>query len=83
MENFHNKSIDETLKEVDSSNKGLSQNEASERLIKFGENKLKEVKKKSWVVRFLSQFKDVMIILLLISAVLITSKTNFFAIPKP
>ncbi|MDR2091014.1 MAG: cation-translocating P-type ATPase [Clostridiales bacterium] len=35
---------------------------------KFGKNKLAEVKKKSYLMKFLAQFKDVMIIILLLAA---------------
>ena len=66
--NFHTKKSNAVLKELNSSKKGLSQTEATERLNKYGENKLKEAKKKSFLARFFTQFKDVMIILLLISA---------------
>ena len=47
---------------------GLSQNEVTERLQKYGENRLKEKKKQSNLSRFIGQFKDVMIIILLIAA---------------
>lgn len=68
MENFYTKEIDKTFIKLKTSKKGLSQKEACERLQKYGYNKLKEAKKKSILARFLNQFKDVMIILLLISA---------------
>ena len=50
--------------------KGLTAAEASERLTKYGENRLKEKKKKTMLRRFLDQFCDVMIIILLIAAVI-------------
>lgn len=49
-------------------NKGLTSEEANKRLIKNGENKLEEVKKKTNFQKFLEQFKDAMIIILLIAA---------------
>ncbi len=54
--------------ETDSVN-GLSTSTAQELLAKNGENKLKEKKKKSLLTRFLEQFKDVMIIILIIAAI--------------
>ena len=48
--------------------KGLTEEEAQARRARYGENKLQEQKKKSMFVRFLEQFKDVMIIILLIAA---------------
>lgn len=47
---------------------GLTAGQAAERLEKYGENRLQEKKKKTNLQRFLEQFKDVMIIILLIAA---------------
>lgn len=44
---------------------GLSEKEARRRLLRYGRNVLKDKKKKSFVMRFLSQFNDFMIIILL------------------
>lgn len=42
---FYKLGIDETLNVVESSTNGLSENEAKQRLEKYGENKLKEQEK--------------------------------------
>jgi len=62
-------SREDLLKELSVSPKrGLSTQEAQERLAKYGENKLTEKKKKTNLQRFLDQFKDAMIIILLVAA---------------
>ena len=48
--------------------KGLTSAQVAENTQKYGPNKLDEKKKKGIVARFLEQFKDVMIIILLIAA---------------
>ncbi len=70
MELTYTKSASEVLTELKSSQQGLTAEDAQERLLKNGKNQLAEVKKQSWLSRFFAQFKDVMIILLLISAVI-------------
>ncbi|MBO7187255.1 MAG: calcium-translocating P-type ATPase, PMCA-type [Clostridia bacterium] len=63
---FHQKSKEETLATLSTDEKlGLSNQEAQTRLEKNGPNKLKESKKKSIIVKFLEQFKDIMILILL------------------
>ena len=47
---------------------GLTKDEAEERIKKYGENKLIERKKESILVKFLKQFNDFMIIILIIAA---------------
>ena len=65
------KSINEVLSEQNVNSKiGLSTIEVNERLQKYGENKLDEVKKKTLLQRFISQLKDVMIYVLLIASVI-------------
>ncbi len=65
----HNESQETVLAnfQVDASN-GLTSNQVAERREKYGENKLKEQKKKTIVQRFFEQFQDAMIIILLIAA---------------
>ena len=70
MNNFYTKTFENTLTELDSSPSGLSYVEARKRLEKNGKNELAHKKKKSGFVKFLSQFKDVLIIVLLVSAVI-------------
>lgn len=47
---------------------GLTKDEAEEKIKKYGENKLTEKKKESILVKFLKQFNDFMIIILIIAA---------------
>lgn len=49
---------------------GLSPEEAAKRLDEYGKNKLKEKPKKSNLLRFAEQFKDTMIIILLLAALI-------------
>ncbi len=68
---WHAETLDSVTKELGSNvSKGLTVEEAEKRLREFGENKLQGKKKKSVVQRFLEQFKDVMVIILLIAAVI-------------
>ena len=58
---FHNEPIATVAKQLSSDlNSGLTDAQASEKLAAFGENRLKEKKKKSNLQRFLDQFKDVL-----------------------
>ncbi len=50
-------------------NSGLSSEDASARLQRDGENRLREKKKKTNLQRFIDQFKDVMILILIAAAV--------------
>ncbi len=68
--NAHSKTREEVLKELQTeAEQGLSSELAAKKLAEYGENKLKEKKKKTLLSRFLDQFKDAMIIILLIAAV--------------
>ncbi|GAB2025131.1 cation-translocating P-type ATPase [Lactovum odontotermitis] len=70
MQNFYSQPKEQVLEEVKSSEKGLSQAEAAKRLAEYGRNELTAAKKKTLFMKFLEQFKDLMIIILLIAAVL-------------
>ena len=62
-------SVEDVFKEVQSSPSGLSSQEAASRLEKFGANTLQEGKKKTLLEKFVDQFKDFMILVLLVAAV--------------
>ena len=65
----HDKSTQDVLLDLATDKtQGLSEAEASARIAKYGENRLQEKKKKSTFQRFLDQFKDAMIIILLLAA---------------
>ena len=65
----HDKSADEVLTALSATEEGLSSAEAEKRAAEYGKNALKEAKKKSLIVKFLEQFKDVMIIVLIVAAI--------------
>ena len=62
-------SVEDVFKGVQSSPSGLSSKEAADRLEKYGANTLQEGKKKSLLEKFVDQFKDFMILVLLVAAV--------------
>ena len=66
---FHQLSPTEAIRALDSHPaNGLNTQQVKDRLARFGENKLKEKKKKTFLQRFFAQFKDVMILILLAAA---------------
>ena len=68
--NWFNKDVEEVSKTLNTDlEKGLSEEEAKKRQKENGYNELQEKKKKSLFVKFLEQFKDFMIIILIIAAI--------------
>ena len=66
---WHTKNIKETVKELRTNIKtGLSEEDVKIRQEEFGKNKIEEGKKVSLLVKFLAQFKDFMIIILILAA---------------
>lgn len=66
---YHNESTESVLHTLGADpNTGLTGETATARLSEYGENRLREKKKKSTLRRFLDQFKDVMILILLAAA---------------
>ena len=66
MDNFHSKSINQALIDTNSSKDGLSSVQASER--KVVNNQDEHIKRNSIAFKFMEQFADLMIIILLIAA---------------
>ncbi len=66
---YYLKSIEEVIEQLQSSLQGLSTDEAMKRLVTYGPNKLKEIKKRTLFMMFLDQFKDFMILVLIAAAI--------------
>lgn len=66
---FYSLKVNETLKRLDSNEEGLSENEVLIRLNKDGKNKIIEDKRQSKLSKFLNEFKDLMIIILILSSI--------------
>lgn len=69
--------MNELFKQYNSSENGLAEQQVIKNREKYGTNELKKQKKKSFLVRFLLQFKNLMVLVLLFSAV-VSLITNFF-----
>ena len=68
--NWFNKGINQVEKELQTNIKtGLTEEQVKANYEKYGMNELKQKKKKSLLVKFLEQFKDFMIIVLIVAAV--------------
>ncbi len=68
--NWFNKGINQVEKELQTNIKtGLTEEQVKTNYEKYGMNELKQKKKKSLLVKFLEQFKDFMIIVLIVAAV--------------
>ena len=77
--NWHTLTPDQALKRLGSNDKnGLSQHEANLRLEKYGPNVLSSKKKRGIVRKFLSQFSDFMVLVLLAASV-ISFLTSYFS----
>jgi len=66
---WHRLNPDEVLEKLQSSAKGLSSEEAQQRLERYGPNELIEKRRKPLWMMFLDQFKDFMILVLIAAAV--------------
>ena len=69
--NFYTEPLSDLLKHFDADpQKGLNQAQLEQARQKYGKNVLREQKKPSLLMRFLAQFKDTMIIILIIAAII-------------
>ena len=67
---FYTKSVEETFVTLASQETGLSSQEAEKRLTEYGTNELEVGRKTTMLQKFLEQFKDLMILVLLAAAVI-------------
>ncbi len=67
---YFNREIKSIFKEFDTSENGISSSSVSSRTEKYGKNELEKQKKHGFFRKLLAQFKNIMIIILLISAVI-------------
>lgn len=66
---YHNLGIDEAVVRAESSKEGLTKEESEKRLKRDGLNEFEAQKKKNLFQKFLAQFKDVMILVLIAAAI--------------
>lgn len=67
--NWYRQHTDDVLKELKATPKGLDDSEVARRREEYGPNELQAAKRRSRLAIFLSQFKDVMILILALAAV--------------
>lgn len=68
MKNYFSKSIDQLFSEFNTSKNGLTDTAVKNALEQYGYNQLNEKKQKSTLQVFLEQFKDLLVIILIIAA---------------
>ena len=68
--NFYKKEIADIFKELDTSETGLSSSQIENRKDKYGQNVFEKHKKASFFKKFILQFTNIMIIILIISAII-------------
>ena len=75
MEKEYRLSQEEVLEALQTTDAGLTSEEAAQRLEKYGPNKLKEAEKATWFQKFMAQLKDPMLIILMIAALVSAATT--------
>lgn len=67
---FYNLTAKETLKKLETTTEGLSKQESEKRIKKYGKNELiVEIKSPAWLM-FLSQFKEVLVLVLIVAGII-------------
>ena len=67
---WYKKSIEEVLSELNTSGQGLNESQVSEHQLKYGLNELESEKKESLFSIFLSQYKDLLVIVLIVAGII-------------
>ena len=75
-EPYYSKSVSQVLEAQQADQKGLSDQQARSRLEQYGPNKLSEGKKKSVLQIFLEQFKDLLVVILIVAALISAASEN-------
>ena len=76
---MYSKNEEEIFKILNSNIDGLDSKETEKRLKDYGQNIILNKKKKVWILRFLKQFNDTMIIILLVVALLLYFYGYFYS----
>ena len=67
-QSYFDKTVHQTLEDLDSRPGGLSDAQAAQRLERYGKNALADGKKKTGVQVFFEQFKDLLVVILMVAA---------------
>jgi len=74
---FYTKTVKEVFEALKANEKGLSSEEAERRLSQYGKNQLSSIVKTPKWLKFLFQFKDVLVIILIIAGIISYAIGNF------
>jgi Ca2+-transporting ATPase len=65
---WYSQNVEEALLKLNSSRDGLSEEEAKKRLAEYGLNELKEERKETLLEKFINQFKNILVLILIFAA---------------
>ena len=75
MKRAYSQSAESVMQQLQTTEQGLTSQQAAERLQTYGPNKLKEAPKATWWQRFVEQLKDPMLIILMVAAAVSAATT--------